>query len=436
LEAFLFLLFFLFLLISASVVYQLCSSTSYASSDEKQEEESKNNENNKIQIDTLFTGLEYPTGMAFLGPDDILVLEKDKGTVQRIVNGVMLDEPILSFNVVNEREKYGYEERGLLGIAVSKNSSSDKTYVFLYYTEAEEDSGRAIGNRLYRYELSKDGTKLVNPKLLLELPVEQDNPSHNGGVLAIGPDKNVYVVVGNLIGPWDAKGPEDSQAVNVIDGKEPDGRAGILRVTQDGAIVDGRGILGDEHPLDMYYAYGIRNSFGIGFDPVTGNLWDTENGGAYDEINRIEPGFNSGWNKVTGKASMEEGFDIEKDLILFNGKGKYSDPEFSWKGGTVPTAVVFFHSDKLGKQYENDMFIGSASGNIYHFKLAGDARAELALDGELADKIAESPDEVENVIFASGLKTITDLEIGPDGYLYGTSYDKDGSVFKIMPSVE
>jgi glucose/arabinose dehydrogenase len=73
----------------------------------------------------------------------------------------------------------------------------------------------------------------------------------------------------------------------------PDGRGGILRVTQDGQIVNGEGILGDERPLDLYYAYGIRNSFGMAFDPLIGNLWDTKNGGSYDETNLVEPGFNS-----------------------------------------------------------------------------------------------------------------------------------------------
>ena len=55
------------------------------------------------------------------------------------------------------------------------------------------------------------------------------------------------------------------------------------------------GILGDETPLNLYYAYGVRNSFGINFDPITGNLWHTENGpGEGDEINFVESGFNSG----------------------------------------------------------------------------------------------------------------------------------------------
>jgi glucose/arabinose dehydrogenase len=58
------------------------------------------------------------------------------------------------------------------------------------------------------------------------------------------------------------------------------------------------GIIG-EYPLNLYYAYGIRNSFGINFDPITSNLWDTENGPGYgDEINLVEPGFNSGWVQV------------------------------------------------------------------------------------------------------------------------------------------
>src|SRR3712207_7502754 len=52
--------------------------------------------------------------------------------------------------------------------------------------------------------------------------------------------------------------------------------------------------------LAKYYAYGIRNSFGLAFDPVTQKLWMSENGpAAYDEINLIEPGSNSGDRKST-----------------------------------------------------------------------------------------------------------------------------------------
>ena len=65
--------------------------------------------------------------------------------------------------------------------------------------------------------------------------------------------------------------------MNFENGTFADGRSGILRVTQDGEPVDG-GILGNENPLNLYYAYGFRNSFGIILILITGNLWDTENG--------------------------------------------------------------------------------------------------------------------------------------------------------------
>jgi hypothetical protein len=68
-------------------------------------------------------GDKFPTSMAFLGPDDILVLEKEKGTVQRIVNSKMLPTPVLTVNVATE------VERGMLGIAVSKNDSG-RMYTF------------------------------------------------------------------------------------------------------------------------------------------------------------------------------------------------------------------------------------------------------------------------------------------------------------------
>jgi aldose sugar dehydrogenase len=136
------------------------------------------------------SGLELPTSMAFLGPDDILVLEKNKGTVQRILNGNHLPEPLLDVNVATQ------SERGMIGMAVAKKlNPSEPTYVFLYYTEAESKDGEdlsekkdPLGSRLYRYELVND--KLVNPKLLLDLPTSPGF-SHNAGIVTIGPDNNV-----------------------------------------------------------------------------------------------------------------------------------------------------------------------------------------------------------------------------------------------------
>ena len=82
-----------------------------------------------------------------------------------------------------------------------------------------------LGNRLYRYELVNN--KLLNQKLLLDLPA-RPGLTYNGGVVLIGPDDNIYTVIGDLTQR------NRSLAQNVENSKDPDGRGGILRITQDG----------------------------------------------------------------------------------------------------------------------------------------------------------------------------------------------------------
>ncbi|HZD33635.1 MAG TPA: PQQ-dependent sugar dehydrogenase, partial [Nitrososphaeraceae archaeon] len=247
-------------------------------------------------------------------------------------------------------------------------------------------------------------------------------PRHNGGDITIGPDNNLYVAIGDVDG-------HTTEAQNIQDGGRPDGTGGILRITQDGQPVEG--IIGDTSPNNKYFAYGIRNSYGMDFDPLTDNLWDSENGaGSNDEINLIEPGFNSGWLKVQGKAPVD--FDYKK-LVNFSGKGKYHDPQFSWVDTVGPTKVLFFNSDKFGNEYENDMLVADVHfGRIYDFNLA-ENRTSLVLDGPIADKVAETDDEVEGLLFGLDFGAITDLEIGPDGFLYVLSFGQ-GAIYRISPN--
>ncbi len=383
-----------------------------------------------LHAEIVVEDLELPTTMAFLGPNDMLVLEKEKGTVQRIVEGEILTQPLLDVNVA------GFIERCMCGIAVSRDTPGH-TYVFLFYTEAQTadrddmtaDPKSPLGNRLYRYELVEN--KLVNPKLLLDLPADP-GPRHNGGDVLIGPDNNLYISVGDVDGAF--KGEQwETQSLNYHDGVAVDGRGGILRITQDGTPV-AEDILSDEPPLSMYYAYGIRNSYGMDFDPVAGNLWDTENGpGNSDEINLVLPGFNSGWQEVMGLVSLEEDFD-PTDIVDFDGAGEYRDPKLVWINTVGPTAVKFLHSDRLGAQYQNDMFVGDVhNGRLYRFDLDQE-RTDLALPEPLADRVVRTPNSLglEDIIFGQGFGGITDLEVGPDGYLYVVSIGQ-GKIFKITP---
>ena len=414
-----------------------------------------------LKIQKVATGINFPTSMTFLGSSDILILEKNTGMVKRIVNGSVGDIPLLDVNVANK------QERGMLGVDTSLQDlkQENKTlYVFIYYTETQSRDGEdlkggdPLGNRLYRYELVDN--KLLHPKLLLDLPAIPGSV-HNGGKVLVGPDNNVYLTIGDVNrNNKNGSNSTNTRSQNQENGLEVDGRAGILRVTQDGLAV--KPILGTGHPLDKYFAYGIRNSYGIDFDPVTRNLWDTEIGPTFgDEINLVEPGFNSGWNKIqgiwhtNGNSPGKVALDT-RGLYTFNNTGHYRSPQFTWFDPTTgPTSIIFLDSNKLGEKYLNELFVsGFHDGNIYNFKMSSN-RTALLLKPPLADKVSDNKNETQGIIFAQGFGGVTDMKVGPDGFLYVLSlyaggddcgitnqpsalcipYSKplDGTIFRIMP---
>jgi Glucose/sorbosone dehydrogenases len=355
---------------------------------------------------------------------------------------------LLDVNVAN------YDTRGMLGIAITKNETAGKQYVFLYYTEAKEGHAdgedRCLspfncilgylpnGNRLYRFELSQDGSKLINPKLIFTWPPLK-RADHNGGELIVGPDNNLYLIVGY--------GSSKSSAVTNNNEKpgKIEGGGGILAFNHNGGPIYDKGILGDQTPLNRYYAYGIRNGFGLDFDPVTGKLWDTENGPEFgDEINLVVPGFNSGWNKIQGtwevihgtngtRISGQISSDYENTLVNFTGKGKYRSPEFTWKQTIGVTAIKFLNSSKYGKKYQNDIFVGSIkpNGTLYHFDLNPN-RTHLDLQGLLKDRVADNYQEQQKVVFGKNFGIISDITVGPDGYLYIVSLT-NGQIYRLIP---
>ena len=371
-----------------------------------------------LTVETVVSGLSNPTTMAFIGDDDFLILQKNDGKVFRVQNGIA--DEILDLNVDNA------SEHGLLGIALHPSFDSNG-FVYLYYTQtsAGGDSGNAaVANRVDKFHW--DGSTLTpepgNP--ILSLPVDP-GPNHNGGVILFGPDQKLYVVNGDL--------NRNGKMQNFPNGDDPDNTSGIYRLNDDGTAAAGNPFTG---AMDKYYAYGVRNSFGMAFDPVTNKLWDTENGeNNYDEINLVEPGFNSGWESIMGPDSRDPQ-NANQDLYIAPGS-QYADPKFSWLQTVGPTAIVFLNSTQLGAQYENDVFVGDINnGNLYHFEL-NQARNDFILSGNLADKVADSVAERNAVLFGTGFGSsfqgITDLKVGPDGFLYVVSYG-DGAVYRIVPA--
>lgn len=393
-------------------------------------------DDNDLRIELFIDGLAKPTSMTFVDNDTILVLEKDTGTVRVVNNGTLEKDPVLSVRVDPKAE------RGLLGIDILKRNIGQTRiddYVFIYFTEdMNKNTGEeSVRNRIYRYNWN--GTNLFNPVLLLDLPGEP-GPYHNGGKIKIGPDQQLYVVIGDLTSP------STILQNHVIDrDATPNNTSVILRINP----VDGRPSSSNPFQnqaqnnlvrlpnLDYYYAYGIRNSFGISFDPITGNLWDTENGeGNFDETNLVKPGFNSGWYKIMGPVSRNMNFS-ENDLVMLN-NSYYSDPKFSWFKPIGVTDLEFYKSTTLGAKFSNNIFIGDINaGDLYFFEI-DDNRSGVRIDPltlghtGLSDSVADLQDDLSPVLFARGFSgRITDVETGPDGYLYILTYS-DGRMYRIV----
>src|SRR5215217_7299544 len=279
--------------------------------------------------------------MAFLDENDILILEKE-GSVRLVSNGVLQDTPVLQIPVNSQNE------RGLLGVEVvdesnitagtAPNGVSMQSTVFLYFTEAGGGGENGeLRNRVYKYQWN--GQSLVNPTLILDLPAGPGT-NHQGGKMVIGPDGYLYVVVGEM--------QREGHLQNIQSGDAPDDTGVIFRINpEDGSAAPGNPFEGDT--VDRYYAYGVRNSFGLAFDPITGVLWDAENGeDSYDEINIVDPGFNSGWKAIMGPISSAG--VSEESLVQLTGS-KYYDPVFSWAESLGITDIEFLNSDNLGQKY-------------------------------------------------------------------------------------
>ena len=354
------------------------------------------------------TGLEYPTTMCFIG-DDMLVLEKNTGKVIRIKdNGVHYNEPVLDVAVD------AHWESGLLGITCISN------HVFLYFSESESGSDttklhdQPMKNRVYRYDWN--GEKLINPILIKELPGNLDGGHrHNGGAMT-NQNNQIYFVIGDL---------GQRATFQNIPNKTIYETSSIFKIDTESS-----------NSVELF-AMGIRNSFGLAVDPETGYLWDTENSAHYyDEINLVKSGFNSGWVHVMGPVDRDNP-DIDGIQTVpppFE-NFVYSDPEFSFERPVAVTAIEFPDEDSFEK-YSDWLFVGDYNnGRIYKFQLNSERTGFIFSNPELSDLVLDDNDKIDEILFAEGFQTISDIEFHDDAMYVVSIFD--GSIYKIYePTVE
>ena len=427
-----------------------------------------------LGVRTVASGLVTPTAMAFLPSGEMLVLEKNTGKVQRVVDGAVVGTALdLSVNSASER--------GLLGLALDPDFAVNQ-FVYLYWTQSSTgaDSGAVdqvplLGNRVDRFVWT--GSALVFDRNLMQLRAVQADSgqpargNHNGGVIRFGPDGKLYVLVGDVgrrgqlqnlaDGPFGPGMPDD-----VFGGPQPDNAhltGAILRLNPDGStptdnpfFAAGAAIGGEVGAnVQRLFAYGIRNSFGIAFDPRSGDLWAQENGDdSFDELNRVKPGFNSGWVQMMGPPGRisqyraiessgvyaglqqlrwppgniaETAAEARSRLLVLPGS-HYSAPEFSWKFSIAPGGLGFLDGNALGRKYRNDLFVGAAGtalagGQLFHFDLRRKNRKLKLDDPRLADLVADNDDkfditESQSLRFGRDFGVTTDIQTKANGNLF------------------
>jgi glucose/arabinose dehydrogenase len=359
-----------------------------------------------LDLEVAVSDLSQPSAMAFYGPGDFLVLEKDTGRVVNVVDGVKQAGFALDLAV------QGGPERGLLGVAVHPDYPSVPR-VYLFYTPSATGSDTTAGvpllNRVERYTFS-NGT-LSSPVLVHTVLAPAESGAHLGGPLLFGPDKKLYLIVGDRL---ESGGLQNDPPLSVANDTGV-----IFRMNDDGSAAPGNPLSAPGVDLSKYYAYGIRNSFGIAFDPVTGVLWETENGiDGYDELNLVAPGFNSGWNVLMGPDARDP--DSASQLLMISG-GQYSEPEFSWNETVVPTGLAFLRGSTFGAAYEDSLVVATYSGDIFRFRLNAARNGIVSPNSGLNDLVADPGDDISSLLLASGFGGISDLKLGPDGHLYGVS---------------
>ena len=460
-----------------------------------------------LTVRAVITGLDQPTSMAFIGANEFLVLEKATGRVKHIINGA-LAQIVLDLAVNNA------SERGLLGIALHPQFTSNR-FVYLYWTctavhgpttfqvsattcPATPATGADVteivdvpllGNRVDRFIW--DGAALRFDRNLINLRSFQHDPTngvprgnHNGGVIRFGTDGKLYVIFGDngrrgqMQNIFDDRGPAFAVPDDAFGGPGPDNAhftGVILRLNDDGSAPSdnpffayGAGIGGEVGGnVQRIFAYGVRNSFGLAIDPVSGSVWDQQNGDdTFDELNRVTAGSNLGWTQVMGPIdrvaefkAIERTFapgDLQQQrwppslladtpdqarLRLFMLPGAhYDDPEFSWKWAIAPAAIGFLRGTALGADYANDLFVGASrttllGGYLLRLDLSSDRQSISSSDARLADKVADNTakfdiGESESLRFGSGFGVGTDIQTGPNGNLFVVSLS-NGAVYEI-----
>ncbi len=321
--------------------------------------------------------LASPVGFTFTpGGSRLVYLERHTGWVRFRNLQTGSDHRVYRITNVNSDG-----ERGALGVALHPNWP-DARYVYAFATR---NTSAGLRNQVLRIKV--EGGKGVAVRTLLSAGAGPAS-NHNGGRIEFGPDKKLYVVIGeNAV-------PSNSQDLS------RNLRGKILRVNPDGSIPA-------TNPFNSrIWAYGIRNSIGLAFDPQNGRLWESENGpNCNDEMNRIVKGGNYGWGPNASCPNTNN-----------SGPTPRIQPKHTFANPVGLTGLAFCGTCGLGASFSGDLLVGAVNdGRIRRFDLTGtrngfDAGPLLVLD-------RPGP--------------VLSLEVGPNGRIFFSDFE---GIYRLAPA--
>ena len=354
----------------------------------------------RVRVVPIATGLVHPWGLAFRDNGDILVTERDEGTVRVIREGVLDPRPIPGVPEVYT----GTRLAGLMDIAVHPD---DDQLVYLTYSKPAELDGRT-GATIALARGRLDGGALTEVRDIFV------SEGFGRGVAAsrvlFGPDGKLYMTVGGAI---------RSQSTG-LRAQDPTTHVGkVIRLNADGSVPDDNPFVGQAGYLPEIYSLGHRNQLGLAFHPETGVLWASENapqGG--DEVNLIRPGRNYGW-PVASDSREYSGVRVSETPWL----GQFERPEVLWWPSIAPSGLTFYTGDQF-PAWQGNLFVGSMT--VGRMQRTGHVE-RIVFNGR--------GEELRREWLLAELKQrIRDVRQGPDGFLYVLTEEDDAALLRLEPA--
>jgi glucose/arabinose dehydrogenase len=349
-------------------------------------------EGQDIRVVVLTRGLERPWSIAFLPNGDMLVTERP-GRLRLVrADGTLEPEPIAG---VPEVRAVGLS--GLFDVALHPGFAENR-YVYLSYNKPGEANSSLLGVARGRW----DGQALMDVEDIFVSEPGVGSVSR----IAFGPaDGMLYV---STFG-----GMADSA-------QDPGSQAGkVLRLTDDGEVPDDNPFVGKEGYQPEIYTLGHRSTLGLAFHPVSGELWQNENGpNGGDEINILRPGANYGWPLVSLGRTYPGPWQSPKG---FSREG-FEDPIVYWMPAIAVSGMAFYTGDKL-PNWKGDVFVGGMRTG----EIPGTGHLERILFNENTEELRRES------LLVDLRQRIRDVRMGPDELLYVLTDETAGAILRIEP---